>query len=73
MVSIFKQTILSFIFFIFIFLKDFIYLIERGRKHEFRWGGAEREEEADFTLSRDPDAGLDPRTLGSWPEPKTDV
>ena len=28
-------------------------------------GGAEREGEADSLLSREPDVGLDPRTLGS--------
>jgi len=28
-------------------------------------GGAEGEEEADSLLSKEPDAGLDPRTLGS--------
>ena len=28
-------------------------------------GGAEREEGADFLLSRESDVGLDPRTLGS--------
>ena len=27
-------------------------------------------EEADFLLSREPDVGLNPRTLGSCPEPK---
>ena len=42
------------------------------------WGvgraGKEREREADSPLSREPDdMGLDPRTLGSWPEPKTDA
>ena len=30
----------------------------------------EREEEAGSLLSREPDAGLDPRTLRSRPEPK---
>ena len=34
-------------------------------------GGPERE--AYSLLSREPDAGLDPRTLGSWPEPKADA
>ena len=32
-----------------------------------RWGGA------GSPLSREPNAGLDPRTLGSRPEPKADV
>ena len=42
--------------------KDFIYLFERERAHK-RGSGAEGE--ADSPLSREPDAGLDPRTLGS--------
>ena len=33
-------------------------------------GGSEGEGEADALLSREPNAGLDPRTLRSWPEPK---
>ena len=36
-------------------------------------GVAEGEEEADSSLSRDPNAGLDPRTPKSWPEPKADA
>jgi len=35
-------------------------------------GVAEGEGEADSPQSRDPDLGLDPRTLGSWSEPKAD-
>jgi len=31
------------------------------------------EREAGFLLSREPDVGLDPRTLGPWPEPKADA
>ena len=40
--------------------------------YEQQEAGAERgqgEGEADSLLSREPDMGLDPRTLGSWPEP----
>ena len=49
----------------------FIYLTEitsrqRGRQRE-------REEEAGSLMSRQPDAALDPRTLGSGPEPKAEV
>ena len=40
-------------------------------------GGAEkegeREHQADSSLSAEPDMGLDPRTLRSWPEPKAGV
>ena len=34
---------------------------------------AEREEEAGFPPSREPNVGLDPRTLGSCPEPKAEA
>ncbi|XP_059021292.1 uncharacterized protein LOC131826016 [Mustela lutreola] len=43
---------------------------EADRDHEQAERQAEREEEAGFPLSREPDAGLDPRTLGSWHESK---
>ena len=46
-----------------LFLKDFIYLFDRQRSQVGR--EAEREEEAGSPLSREPNAGLDPRTLGS--------
>ena len=36
-------------------------------------GGAEGEGQADSPLSREPDAGLDPKTMRSRPEPKADV
>lgn len=35
--------------------------------------GGKWREEADCPLSREPDAGLDPRTLRSQPEPKADA
>ena len=41
------------------FFKDFIYLFVREREHK------QEEGEAGFPLSREPDVGLDPRTLGS--------
>ena len=47
------------------FFKDFIYL---RRERE----STEGEGEADSLLSREPDMGLDPRTLRSQPEPKAD-
>ena len=54
--------------------KDFIYLFicERESESEHRqteWK-AESEGEAGSLQSKEPDVGLDPRTLGSWPEPK---
>ena len=53
----YKDTFLSF--------KDFIYLFERERQpvREGTQAGGVGEEEAGFPLSREPDAGLNPRTL----------
>ena len=36
-------------------------------------GQAEENGEADSPLSREPEAGLNPRTPRSWPEPKADT
>ena len=38
-----------------------------------RGGVAEAEGEAGSPLSREPEVGLDPRALGSLPEPKADT
>ena len=43
------------------------------REHAGAEAEAEGEGEADSPLSREPNAGLDPRTLRSWPEPKSRV
>ena len=44
---------------------------EKASKSEpNQWGGAEGEGEADSPLSREPDEGLNPRTLESSLEPK---
>ena len=53
----------------------FIYLTQRERqpaREGIQAGGVE-EGEAGFPLSRGPDVGLNPRTLGSRPEPKADA
>ena len=52
--------------------KKFIYLRKREdeRERESAWAGGGLQGEADSPLSRDPDVGLDPRTLGSWLELK---
>lgn len=34
-----------------------------------RRGAGQGEGEADSSMSREPDKGLDPKTLKSWPEP----
>ena len=47
-----------------VFLKDFIYLLERERERENR-RERERESEADSELSAEPNAGFDPRTSRS--------
>ena len=56
--------------FSFYFIKDFIYLFEIESEHERR---REAEGEADSPLSKVPDAGLDSRTLSSWPQLKEDA
>ena len=53
----------------FFFLKIlFIYL--REKEHTQAEGAAEGEEEVGSPLSREPDAGLHPRTPRAWPKPK---
>ena len=50
----------------------FVYLTERERERERKlaeWQ-AEEDREAGLLPSSEPDAGLNPRTLGSRPEPK---
>ena len=54
-----------FILFYFICLFD-------GERESAQAGGV-REGEAGFPLSKEPNVGLDPRTLRSWPEPKADA
>ena len=46
------------------FEKDFIYLFDRKIARAGTQAGGVGEGEAGFPLSREPDAGLDPRTLG---------
>ena len=52
------------------FFKDFIYLFMR-HTHTQRQRHRQREEKQ--APRREPDMGLDPRTLGLHPEPKTDA
>ena len=51
--------------FFFFFKIAFIYLTERDTAREGTQAGGVAEGEAGFPLSREPDAGLDPKTLGS--------
>ena len=53
--------------FVFFFKILFIYLRETQRERQRH---RQREKQAPF---REPDVGLDPRTLGSQPEPKADA
>jgi len=45
----------------------------REREQEYKQGERQAEGEAGSPLSKKPDAGLDPRILGSGPELKTDA
>ena len=47
------------------FFKHFVYLFDREKSQVDGEAGREREREAGSVLSREPDAGLDPRTLRS--------
>ena len=51
----------------------FIYLTERQAVREGTQAGGVGEEEAGSQQSREPDVGLDPRTLGSHLELKADA
>ena len=55
------------------FLFFFTYLFEMEEEREHKQGEKQAEGEAGSPLSREPDAGLDPRTVGSHPEPKADA
>ena len=52
-------------YFFFYFFKDFIYLSERERERERAQADRVAEREAGSLWSKEPDVGLDPRTLGS--------
>ena len=56
------------------FLKDFIYLFDRERdsqrEREHKQGSGRGRSRL---IAEEPDVGLDPRTPGSRPEPKTDA
>ena len=54
-----------FFLFLFFFKVLFIYWTERDTVREGTAAGGVGEGEAGFLLSREPDVGLDPRTLGS--------
>ena len=64
--------------FIFIFLKISNFILEKERESARRESGRERgkrgrESQAGSMLSAEPDRGLSPGTLGSWPELKSRV
>ena len=51
----------------------YLFIWQRQRQREHKQWGCQGEGEVSSLQSRDPDAGLDPRTLRSWPEPKADA
>ena len=53
------------------FLRFYLFIWQRSQVGGE--AGREREEEAGSPLRREPDMGLDPRTLGSRPEPKAEA
>ena len=61
--------------YLFIYFKDFIYLFDRERETASEIGNTGRRSGRGRSRlpAEDPDVGLDPRMLGSHPEPKTDV
>ena len=67
-----SPTLVSLIVFLIVFFLKF-YLFIWQREITSRQRGRQREEEAGSLLSREPDAGLHPRTLRSWPEPKAEI
>ena len=52
---------------LFFFLRFYLFIHERHRE---RWRHRQREKQAPYG---EPDVGLNPRTPGSWPEPKADA
>ena len=58
-----------------LFKKDFffIYLTQRERASKHKQGEPQKEGEVGSRMSRELDVRLDPRTLESQPEPKTDA
>ena len=71
--NLFHWPFSSQVFLFIYFFKDFIYSFDRQRSQVGREAGRERGREASSPLSREPDAGLDPRTLRSWPELKAEA
>ena len=57
---------INYVFLIFIFERECAHMHEQGRGR-----GRERESQAGFMLGSEPNNGLDPMTLGSWPELKS--
>ena len=56
-------TFCSLVLLSFYFFKDFIYLFETWQERENEWRGVGTAGEAGSPLSREPNMGLDPRTL----------
>lgn len=61
------QKLKSWFFPFFFFLRFYVFIWENQREHSRGKGQREKQ------TSWEPDAGLDPRTLGSWTEPEADT
>ena len=60
--------IVAFVFLITVFQKYFLFIHLRERERAQAGGEAKGEGEADSPLSWEPEAGLNPRPLKSWPK-----
>ena len=63
----------SFVFVFVFFLRFYLFDTEKETAREGTQAEGVGEGEAGSPLSREPNVGLDPRTLGSQPEPKADA
>ena len=73
---IFSLLFLELEFHFHMFLKILLFILferERAREREIAWAGGGAEEEADSSLSREPNVWLNPRTPGSRAELKADA
>ena len=55
------------------FFFKILFIWEREKASTSRIGGAEGRGRSRLPAEQGPDVGLDPKTLGSWPEPKVDA
>ena len=59
---------------IYIYIYGFLFYLFDGEKEpESKWGEQQREREKQAPVEQGAQLGLHPRTLRSWPEPKTAI